>query len=155
MIFGKRSKEQLVTVHKDLKLIHETAIKTIPVDYGIHQGARSYQDQLKYFLNGKSKLDPRISEKLQKAKHVVGDGVRDKAEATDIHISAKHQGTSLTWNEEHLTFVAGYLIAIADMLYEQGKITHKLLWGGNWDHDSVILLDQTFIDNPHFQLRDV
>lgn len=36
--FGKRSQECKATLHEDWQVIHDTAIKTIPVDYGIHQG---------------------------------------------------------------------------------------------------------------------
>ena len=107
--------------------------------------------QLAYFFAGKSQLDPRIPEQLKKAKHVI---YKDRllSEATDIHISSKHKGLSLTWDVIHLTYVASYLIATADILYNIGVITHRLRWGGNWDMDSVIQLDQNFDDNPHLEL---
>lgn len=150
--FGKKSNDELNTTHPDMQLIHKTAIKNIHVDYGIHQGGRSFEQQLEYFLNKKSKLDPRIPSKLLSAKHVIKEGLRDKAEATDIHISEKYKDENLAWNKDHLIYVAGYLMATADMLFSQGKITHKLRWGGNWSMDGVILLDQEFDDLPHFEL---
>ncbi|KKK62676.1 hypothetical protein LCGC14_3001930, partial [marine sediment metagenome] len=29
----------------------------------------------------------------------------------------------------------------------------KLRWGGNWDGDDIILIDQRFDDLPHYELR--
>lgn len=151
--FGRQSEECLAPelMHADMILINRTAIKTIRVDYGIHNGARSFSQQLKYFLDGASTLDPRIPAKLKAAKHVITEE-RPLAEAIDIHVAAKFKGKSLMWDAIHLTYVAAYLIAIADILYEQGEITHKLRWGGNWDKDSVIQLDHNFVDNPHLEL---
>lgn len=149
--FGMVSRREIETLHPDYKLIHETAIKTIPVDYGVHDGGRTFDLQLEYFLNRKSRLDPRKPGVLAKAKHVIYEG-RKKAEASDVHVSGNHKGESLTWNKDHLIFVAAYLIAVADMLYAQGKISHRLRWGGNWDMDGIIVIDQEFDDLPHLEM---
>lgn len=150
-VFGRSSQGEIDTLHPDYKLIHKTAIKTIPVDYGVHNGGRTFSLQLEYFLGGKSRLDPRKPGVLEKAKHVIYEG-REKAEASDIHVSGKHKGESLTWNKDHLIFVAAYLIAVADMLYAQGLISHRLRWGGNWDMDGTIVIDQEFDDLPHLEM---
>ena len=46
----------------------------------------------------------------------------------------------------------GHINGVAEMLYKQGGITHKLRWGGNWDMDGEILIDQSFDDRPHVEL---
>lgn len=150
--FGSRSNAEIDTTHPDLQLIHRTAIKNIRVDYGVHEGGRTFEKQLEYFLTCKSRLDPRLPGKLKKAKHIIKEGVRLKAEASDQHISEKHKTQSLTWDVEHLIYVAAYLIATADMLFDIGKIKHRLRWGGNWDKDGTILIDQEFDDLPHIEL---
>lgn len=150
-VFGARSKAELATCHKDLQLIHNTAIKTIRIDYGIHEGGRGFKDQLDYFLNGKSKIDPRKPGSLEHAKHVIYQH-RSKSLATDIHIASRYNGKALTWQKESLIYVCSYLIATADRLLEQGKITHRLRWGYNWDMDHVIGLDHNFKDLPHLEL---
>jgi len=149
--FGVKSSKCINESHDDFKVIHDRAKVFIRVDYGIHNAARSFELQLKYFLEGSSKLDPRNSNQLKAAKHVITEE-RPKAEANDIHIAAKHDGKSLMWNAMHLTYVASYLIATADYLYLEGKVSHRLRWGGNWDKDGIINLDQSFIDNPHLEL---
>lgn len=151
MEFGKTSNQNLDHLHPDLVLIHQIGIETIRVDYGIHCGARTFGEQLQCFLDGSSKLDPRIPEKLEKAMHVITD-YRPLAMATDIHVAASYKGKSLAWDNLHLTYVVSYLIGIADMLFALDKIEHKLLWGGNWDNNSIIQFDQNFDDNCHIQL---
>ena len=49
-------------------------------------------------------------------------------------------------------FLGAYLMGVASVLYEKGLISHLLRWGGNWDNDGVILLDQNFDDLPHTEL---
>ena len=34
----------------------------------------------------------------------------------------------------------------------EGKITHKLRWGGNWNGDGLIVEGQSLVDLPHFEL---
>lgn len=150
-IFGKTSKKHMEKIHMDLKLILNKAIETCPVDFGVHDGGRTFNKQLEYFLNGKSQLDPRIPSKLARAMHVITKE-RPLAMAVDIHISETYKGKSLTWNSLHLTAVAFYLIAVADILFNDGIITHRIRWGGNWDMDGIIQLDQNFDDNPHLEL---
>lgn len=149
--FGKTSLKHIAQSHPDLQIIHQVAIKSIRVDYGIHDSARSIELQLKYFLEGSSQLDPRVPEQLKKSKHVVRPDM-PLALANDIHVAESYQGKNLIWDSIHLTYVAAYLVATADLLFAMGKITHRLRWGGNWDMDGIIQLDHTFKDNPHLEL---
>ena len=45
-----------------------------------------------------------------------------------------------------------YQPTVAFMINE-GKITHRLRWGFNWDMDGEIGTDQRFQDMPHFELK--
>ena len=145
--FSTRSEDKIAKAHKDLQLILYEAIKDSDVDFGIAETLRSYEDQLKYFLEGKSKLDPRIEEKCKKAKHL-----RDPAEAADIYVHVKGK-PELTYDIKHLCFLAGVITATANRLYREGKVEHKLVSGLNWDKDGCIMYDQLFQDGPHFQIE--
>lgn len=46
---------------------------------------------------------------------------------------------------------AGYVCGVADQLYIEGRISHKLRNGDDWDGDKNIN-DQTFMDICHFEL---
>ena len=43
------------------------------------------------------------------------------------------------------------MITIANQLYEEGKIKHRLRWGGDWDRDGD-LTDNILFDGPHFEI---
>ena len=143
-VFGKRSEGHLAQMHVDLELILRESLRTCPIDFGIHESHRSYQKQLQYFLEGKSAIDPR---KGRKSKHMIW-----LSQAADIHISEKHKGKSLTWDQVHLAAVASWIQSTAVALYKQGRVIHIIRWGGNWDSDGVIALDHSLVDMPHVEL---
>lgn len=148
-LFSEKSWAQIKTCHQDLqKIIIETR-KTCPVDFGINEGHRTFEKQLEYFLAGTSELDPRIPEKFEKAKHL-----KNPSEAVDIKIFVPDR-PDLTYDFSHLAFVAAWMLATAEMLYVKGEIKHKATWGGNWDNDGILLVDQNFDDQPHIELRKV
>lgn len=138
--FGAKSKAQLKTAHKDLQEIMNRAIRMSDVDFGIAEGHRTIEKQQQYFAEGKSKLDGVNN----KSKHNY-----DPSLAVDIYAYVNHKAS---WDKEHLSYLAGMIHAVAEMLFEQEIITHKLRWGGNWDGDGIILDDQSFDDLPHFEL---
>lgn len=155
--FGKKSKEKLGTAHADLQLIMEEAIKVSEVDFGINEGHRSEKDQLKYFLKGYSKIDPRVPKLKKLGKHLYNPSL-----AVDIKVyipdSLKEQARNVdknknwAYDKEHLCYVAGVIMTTAKRLYEEKKVKHKLRWGGNWDRDGLILFDHSLHDYPHFEL---
>ena len=137
---GKTSKKRLETCHKDLQLIINEAIKITNVDFGVAEGHRSIEKQKQYFDEGKSKIDG----VNKKGKHNYNPSL-----AVDIY---PYFNNGAKWDNEHLSYLAGVVHAVSSLLLEQGKISHKIRWGGNWDMDGVILLDQSFDDRPHFEL---
>ncbi len=156
--FGERSSQQLATCHIDLVKIHELAITRTKVDYGIHQGGRTIQQQQEYFNNKKSKINPKnyaTPEDLAKvAKHIIvsGDTRYNRSRATDVHVAEKYKGRSLAWDTVHLSYVAATLMSCAQELYDKGEITHLLRWGADWDSDGIIGLDHVLRDFPHVEL---
>lgn len=142
-IFGKRSQTQLDTCHKDLQLIANEALKVSRVDFSIIEGARSVELQQKYFKEGKSKID---------GIKIKGNHNYQPSRAFDIavYVSGKPK---LTYDPNHLCYIAGIIIGISERLYSSGQTNHKIRWGGNWDRDGEILTDQNFDDMPHFELK--
>jgi peptidoglycan L-alanyl-D-glutamate endopeptidase CwlK len=150
---GKTSKQRLSTCHEDLQLIFNESIKVSTVDFGIAQGERSIEQQQEYFDNEKSKINPKnyssLIELYKKAKHLVDGKIRKKSDAVDVY--AYYNGLA-QWDLESLCYIAGVVTATANRLLKEKKISHKIRWGGNWDQDGVILIDQSFIDGPHYEL---
>ncbi len=138
--FGKTSKKRLNTCHSDIQLIMNESIKITNVDFGIAEGHRSIEKQKQYFKEGKSKIDG----VNKKGKHNYTPSL-----AVDIY---PYFDNGAKWDNEHLSYLSGIIHGVSEMLFASGKITHKVRWGGNWDMDGIILIDQSFDDRPHFEL---
>lgn len=150
--FGNTSKERLATASDDLQLIFYTDIETSEVDYGIAEGARTFEKQVEYFEKGASTLDPRKPGVLKKAKHVLTKK-RRKSKAVDIYLWHPDRLTrdELRFDMPTFCYVAGHIMATSHRLFKEGKTSCILIWGGNWDRDGTLLQDQTFHDAPHFE----
>lgn len=143
-VFGNRSKSRLATCHKDLQLIAEEALKVSEVDFGVSEGHRSLEKQMEYYNSGKSKVD---GVKI-KGKHNYQPSL-----AFDIYayISGKPK---LAYSQTYLAYLGGVITSVAKRLLNEGRITHRVRWGFNWDMDGEIGTDQRFQDLPHFELKD-
>lgn len=67
-VFGKSSRAELSTVHPDLVKLSNRALALSSVDFRILQGIRTFEEQLRAYKGGFSKIDPRKS----KGRHMVG-----------------------------------------------------------------------------------
>jgi peptidoglycan L-alanyl-D-glutamate endopeptidase CwlK len=138
--FSKVGEERLATCHVDLQLIMHTAVRISNVDFGIAEGHRSVELQQQYFKEGKSKIDGITT---------LGKHNYTPSKAADIYAWVNN---AISYDKETLSYLAGLIHGVADMLFEQGKITHKIRWGGNWNDDGTILLGQSLVDRPHYEL---
>lgn len=140
--FSSKSKEKLETCHADIQKILNTLIKSY--DFSVLEGTRTKATQMKYFREGKSKLDGI----RKKSKHQSRPSM-----AVDIMPWAKNtnafSGNELD-NRRFYTMM-GMVKAISIDLLSKGEITHKVRFGLDWDGDDTYR-DQTFHDLPHFEL---
>ena len=129
----KKSFSNLSTAHIDLQVIFFEAVKYIPLT--IPFGYRSKEDQDKAFADGNSKF------KWPDSKHN-----RSPSLAIDAY------PLPIDWkNTKRFYWFSGFIIGIANRLKEEGKITHRVISGCDWDGDMEIT-DQTFNDLGHFEL---
>ena len=143
--FGARSSKILATCHPDLIKIHELAITRTRVDYGMSEGHRSLERQKALYDQGKSQIDGI----RKKGKHNYKPSL-----AGDIYIYHPDPAMrkKLAYDKGSMCYVAGIIMSCALELFEKGETSHLIRWGGNWDRDGIILLDQSFDDLPHFEL---
>lgn len=152
--FGKNSKEKLSTCHIDLQKIFNLAIKRSKIDFGISEGHRSIKKQQQHYSIGRTT-------ELHRKPITRVDGVNDigkhnkiPSEATDIF--AYHPDIQIRrkiiYDKVTLSYIAGVIDSCAKELFNKGETTHLIRWGGNWDSDGVIALDQSFDDLPHFEI---
>lgn len=131
--YSDRSKSRLYSCHQDLRLIFETVI--VLFDNTILRGHRSKEDQDHAYDSGNSQV------KWPNSMHNSYPSMAVDAVPYPID-----------WHDrERMTLFAGYVIGIAEQLYIQGKISHKVRWGGDWDKDTFVD-DNDFDDLVHFEL---
>lgn len=152
--FSPKSMSQVLTCHKDLQVVLLEAIHRSPIDFGVSQGRRTIEEQREHFRAKRSRLNPDDPEQLKRAMHL-----RNPSMAADIYVnvSAKAwpKGKDLAYEASHLSLVAGVILSVANELHERGVIKHAVRWGGDWDRDGCIIVDQDFDDLPHFELVEV
>ena len=158
--FSQSSTDKLSTCEKDLQLVMRESIKVSLVDFGIGEGHRPDERQLSLFKQGRELVSDvwRIVDKSKVVTNIDGIKVKGKhnylpSKAVDITIYVPGH-PEWTYDNEHLCYVAGVIMATAERLYNDGLITHKIRWGGNWDSDGIILKDQNLADRPHFEIID-
>lgn len=146
--FGKNSLKKLQTMHVDLQKVLKLAIKRSSIDFGISEGYRSLSRQYALWLAGKTKING-IG---KKGKHNI-----KPSEASDIFCYHPDYEIrkKISYDPCHLSYVAGVIESCSKELYEKGEIKHLIRWGGNWDFDGVILIDQNFDDLPHHELKKI
>ena len=131
--YGETSKSRLNTCHPDLITIFNEVIKL--VDISILEGHRGKDKQDEYYNRNLSKLKWPLSKHNSKPSMAV--------DAAPWPIDWEDTGRFYQ--------MVGVVKGIAHMLYEDGKISHKLRCGADWDKDGDIR-DQSFNDLPHFEL---
>jgi len=140
--FGQKSQDKLDTCHKDLQIIMNEVIKYY--DISILEGHRTLKQQKDYFKRGLSKLDG----VNKKSKH-------QNYPSMAVDIIPYKKGTNAFSGQVEDTmrffYLAGLVKAITEELLEEGKITHNIRWGGDWNSNDVFT-DQVFNDYPHFEL---
>lgn len=152
--FGNKSKEKLATSHPDLQKIFLLAISRSRVDFGISEGHRSVEKQQAYYAIGRTtelhrKPITNVDGVTQLGKHNYQPSL-----ACDIFIWHNNKAIreKIAWDHVHMAYIAGLLDSCARELLGEGKISHLIKWGANWDMDGIIDYDQKFDDFPHFEL---
>ncbi len=135
--FSAISKFRLSTCHADLQTLFNEVIKYF--DVTILEGYRGRQAQEQAFAEGKTKLH-----------FPFGNHNKNPSMAVDAA-----PWPIPNWKEvSNFIFFGGKVMAIAAILYAEGKMTHKLRYGADWNANDDVT-DQSFVDAVHFELIGV
>jgi len=148
-----RSQKVYDTLHKDLKLVIDEALKYSQVDFTLIEGARTTARQQMLFNKGKSKVNPEkysAYELISKGKHIVNNH-RLESWAFDFIASVPGK-PELIYDKYHLLYLIGVFTSVGKRLFAEGKISHDIRSGANWDMDGELKYDQGFFDAPHIEL---
>lgn len=159
--FSSSSETALRSAHEDLQKILRLGLQRSRVDFGISEGHRSPEKQLEYYKKGRKLVGEKWVITNQKKVITDCDGDIKKSKhnylpsmAVDIfaHVPGK---PSLTYDTNHLSYIAGILQSVAQELLARNEISHHLIWGNNWDDDGELIYDHDLKDGPHFELRTI
>ena len=134
--FSNTSKDRLDSCHDDLSLICRETIKRYPHhDFSIICGHRTKGAQEEACRIGASKVH------WPDSKHN-----SEPSMAVDI------APYPIDWNNaKAFNRLSDCILETARQLLAEGRVTHRLRWGGDWDMDGDTT-DQRFNDLPHFEL---
>lgn len=131
--FSQESFSKLSTCHIDLQVLFFEVVRNF--DCKVLEGYRNQEDQEKAFEKGNTKLH-----------YPYGKHNLQPSMAVDV------APFPINWqNIKRFYLFAGYVLATAEQLKLQGKMTHAVRYGGDWDQDFDID-DQSFRDLVHFEL---
>ncbi|MGC6475177.1 MAG: M15 family peptidase [Parvibaculales bacterium] len=138
--YSKNSLTQLKSCHADLQLIFSTLITQM--DCSILAGYRDAKSQNKLYEQGFSKC------RYPHSRHN-----SQPAMAVDVAPYRADIKGGVDWqNTASFAYLAGHARAIAWALKTQGRISHELVWGGDWNQNGQ-MHDENFADLVHFELR--
>lgn len=132
--FSKSSHSQLETCHPELQLLFNKVIKFF--DCQVLEGFRNEQDQEKAFNEGSSKL-------------LWPNGKHNRMPSRAVDVSPY----PVIWNNlARFYWFAGFVLATAAALKEQGKMTYDIRYGGDWNRNYDITDEKGLRDLVHFEL---
>lgn len=142
-MFSKRSLEKLGSAHVDLQTLFKEVVKYF--DCTVVEGFRNEADQNKAYEAGNSKL------KWPNGNHNKNPSLAGDVFPYPLNLSPKN-AKEATIYKFRMCYFAGQVKAMARILLTQGKISHDVIWGCDWDNDTEIA-DHEFLDFCHFELK--
>ena len=131
--FSARSRSKLSTCDWDLQKVFNEVIKHF--DCTVLTGRRGKEEQDEKYRQGLSKVQ------WPNSKH--------NAVAPDLSRACDAAPYPIDWNDTaRFYYFAGFVMATAK------SMGVELRFGGDWDGDTEVL-DQTFMDLVHFEVREV
>lgn len=131
--FSADSFTKLSACHSELQVLFYEVIKNF--DCQILEGYRNQEDQEKAFKSGTTQLH------FPHGKHNHQPSMAVDASPYPVE-----------WNNpKRFYWFAGYVMGIAQKLKDEGKMTHAIRYGGDWNMDKNID-NEDFKDLVHFEL---
>lgn len=145
-VFGEKSRAELIGVHPDLVRVVERALELTEVDFAVHDGKRTIEEQQRYVATG-------VSQTLE-SRHLTGHAV-------DL-VPMINGKLRWEWPPIYKIASAVWLAAIEQDI--------QIRWGGVWDRrlndlseplEAAVasyvsrrkkLKAKAFLDGPHFEL---
>jgi len=156
--YSSSSSSKLSTCHTDLQHVFKTAI--LYRDITIHWGVRDYTEQEKAVEEGNSNttypfsrhnINPNAGRYCSWATDASPYPIPENWGDIPKETTDPDKVNSAWLSRSEWYAFGGFIIATAELLRTQGKITHALRWGGDWNKNWKFT-DQSFHDLMHFEI---
>lgn len=132
-VFSPSSVVKLSSCHIDLQTLFYDVIKTF--DCQVLEGYRNKENQEIAFAEGNTKLH-------------YPNGKHNKQPSLAVDVAPY----PVDWNNlNRFYWFAGYVMGLAEKLKEEGKISHAIRYGGDWNMTKDIV-NNKFKDLVHFEI---
>lgn len=155
---SKKSIAQYETLHPDLRIIIDEVLKCSSIDFTISEGYRSVEKQFEYYQKGRKKVNNEwiVEDRSKVVTYLDGYTSKSKhnvnpAMAFDFYIYVPGK-PELKYDIYHIIAVGHLFAAMGQKLYNEGKISHQVRWGGDFNQDGEIMEPDVFSDTPHIEL---
>ena len=140
--FSQAALDKLSTCHEDLQKVMLEAIKYF--DFTITYGVRTVAQQQALYAQGRTAPGKIVT---------WVDGVNKKSNHNYIPSRAVDVAPwPIDWKDrESFIYLAGHIMAIAEIMYADGRIKHKIRWGNDWNGNDRTK-DEKNADAPHFEI---
>lgn len=150
--YSDKSRMELETCHSDLQILFNYVVNHY--DCSIIYGNRAKQLQFELFKKGRKQLEDG-SWVIEDVKKVVTykDGY-NKSSKHNFYPSKAVDAVPfpIVWSDmRRMRMFVGFVLGVAQVLYDKGIIKHKIRSGADWDRDWD-LDDQRFNDVAHFEI---
>jgi peptidoglycan L-alanyl-D-glutamate endopeptidase CwlK len=149
--YGKQSLKALSTCHPDLVTLFKEVVRVF--DNSVIYGNRSITEQFELYKKGRELINKQwvITDKNKVVTYKDG-----KTNLSNHNYTPSHAVDAipypLDWSDDkRMCYFAGYVMATAIRLKLEGKITHDIRWGGDWNQNTEIK-DESFRDYCHFEI---
>ncbi|MBN2747497.1 MAG: hypothetical protein JXR34_12285 [Bacteroidales bacterium] len=148
--YSQKSQHLLATAHLDLQIVFNEVIKTW--DCTVLYGHRSQKEQFELFKNGREwdglvwkETGVTVTDK---------DGYQNKSDHNYIPSRAVDVVPyPIDWKDtKRMIRFIGFVQGVAARLKAEGRITHDIISGADWDNDTY-MTDHQFTDLPHFFIK--
>jgi len=135
-IFSQKSLGKLKSCHPDLQVLFLEVVKYW--DCTVLEGYRNQADQNAAYAKGMSKL-----------RYPHGKHNQSPSLAVDV---APYPLPSWS-NSGDFYYFGGFVMGIANKLWSDGKMIHKIKYGADWNSNQRIS-DESFVDAVHFEIME-
>jgi peptidoglycan L-alanyl-D-glutamate endopeptidase CwlK len=149
--YGHDSLLKLGQAHPDLITVFTEVIYYF--DNTILYSTRTPEEQFELFKQGRALIGGAWGIVDKKKVVTYKDGTTNKSNHNYTPSRAVDVAPyPIEWTDERrMTYFAGWVKAMAAKLKQEGKITHDIIWGGDWNNNTQVK-DETFMDLVHFEI---